>query len=70
MVSSGRNFVIPLRFLGHFYNQVSNDVFLAHWTFADEGRYFDYIVVEKMAILLRFCFEFNECSMNVLKVDW
>ena len=69
MVSGKRNFEIPMRFLGHFYNQVSNDVFLSHWTFGDEGRYFGYILAEKMAILLWFCFEFNECSMNGLKLQ-
>ena len=69
MVSGKRNFEIPMRFLGHFYNQVSNDVVLAHWSFADEGRHFGYIMVEKIAILLWFRFEFNECSMNVLKLQ-
>ena len=69
MVSGKRNFEIYMRFLGHFYNQVSNDDFLSHWTFADEGRYFGYIMVEKMAILPWFCFEFNECSMNDLNIQ-
>ena len=69
MVSGERIFEIPLRFLGHFYNHASNDVFFFYSKFENQEAWYWQPPLEKIVLLTLLSFLINECSMNFVIVQ-